>query len=132
MQTQLQTSKPLVLFGEQYSIGIPNVGQELQIEAMKMTLTSGNYGDMVRAGTQSAKFNLDLVDAVSMFSIMLPDLKKKIGADSFMEMSLDKSKELIKVYRKEFMPWFDEIMKQLYLDLYDDAKVAETEDNTPK
>lgn len=109
MQTQTN-----VKIGEKtYLVSYPLVGQKLQIENVKLLLTDGNYGDLARSGHNTAISLLDLVDAVSYFTILIPEIRDNLKIDDFLNMDEFRAKELTKAYKKSFRPWLDEIDKEL-------------------
>lgn len=98
-------------FGEHF-INFPNAGQAIEIQAMKQALTRGRYGDMSRSNLKSDFDTLDIVDAISTFSTLIPELSKKLGS-SYMELDLFIAKDIVKTYNKQFLPWYNNIMGDL-------------------
>ncbi len=96
------------LFGTKYDVRFPNVGQTMEIEAMKMGLTNNKYDKMLFTKTKSSIRNLTLVDAVSVFTVMVPDLKKQLDAP-ITEMEMYMAIHLIKAYENDYYPWFKEL-----------------------
>jgi len=101
----------LKIFGKDYIVSFPTVGQILDIESLKSALTNGTYGDLVKMNTKTAVNALDLTDTIATFSVLIPGLKNEIG--SYTELDPFKAKELVSVYLNDFFPWFNEINKQL-------------------
>lgn len=113
MKTQTQIIFPTL--GE-YTVGFPKVGEMLAIEQKKMALTGNRYGAMSYTMTPQIAYALDLVDAISYFSVLIPALQQKLRVDSFEELESFTAKELVKVYREQFIVWYDPLAKQLYTD----------------
>lgn len=98
-----------------YTVKFPNIGQIIDIESRKAALSSGQYKNLVSAGTRFSIVALDYIDMISTFTIIIPDLIKDMNIDMF-SLDLDKGKELIKVYKKEVLPfmvsWLDLLEKE--------------------
>ena len=100
---------------KEYKVGFPNVGQMLDIETNKMILSSGKYHEMVESsvkGVASSIQSLDLIDALSTLSVMIPDLKKHISYEDG-EIDLKTGLILTNVYKVVYFPWFNEIQKDI-------------------
>jgi len=102
---------------KKFNIKFPNVGQMIDIEGMKNSLTRGKYGSFAASGIQSMYLILDMVDTIAFISIMCPKLKKMISSDEevdYTDMNPEDLKDLIKVYKTEIFPWYSKIIKELY------------------
>lgn len=113
MKTQIK----ITILGHEALINFPTAGQIMDIESMKMALTNGTYGSMVRAagsGSRTTVQALDLVDAVSHFAVLVPELRGKLKIDNYTAMPMKMALELTKTYKKEYAPWFAEVEKDLY------------------
>lgn len=93
-----------------YALSIPNVGQLMEIESMKMSLSNGQYGAMARANTKASVFTLDLIDAFATFRALIPTL----NLGSFLDLSPEKSKTIVKEYRSKWLPFIQEEEKKWY------------------
>lgn len=113
------------VFGETHTVQFPNVGQHMDIEAMKQSLTNGKYGEMVRAGVKTSDRNLDLVDAISTFSVLLPKIKDRFSG-SLLSIEIKAGLELAKSYTEQYVPWYNNIMNQLDLEYKGLADAAKT------
>jgi hypothetical protein len=109
----MEKSKKIPISGKDYIVNFPSVGQILDIESLKSALTNGQYGDFVNMGTKTATDALDLVDAFSVFSILIPELKDELNVKTFMEMDPFIAKKYVNAYKKHFFPWFKEINDEL-------------------
>ena len=107
--------------GNDYIINFPNVGQMIEIEQLKLAYTNGRYIEFAMSNLVNHIFILDFVDAVSYLSILIPELKKDLGIEEYTKMDSEKTKEIIRAYKEEFIPWFKPILE----DLYDFNKKAE-------
>lgn len=103
-------------FGE-FIIKFPNVGQSISIQSLKDALSEGRYGSLARSGVKESEEALDKIDALSVFSILIPELKEKLKLNdkniSFLELDQFTAKEIVSVYNKQFFPWYNEILKEL-------------------
>ena len=107
-----------------FEISYPSVGQKLQIENVKLLLTDNNYGDLARSNHVTAIKLLDLVDAVSYFSILIPEIKTSLNVDDFLNMDPKRVKAYTKAYKEDFLPWMLEIEEELNKE-DDDSEEAE-------
>lgn len=120
-----QTKTVVKIGPKKYEVGYPNVGQKLDIENLKNILTGGRYGEIGRASTITANKVLDLVDAVSFFSVLIPELRDAANPDSFTKMDAMVQQRYIKAFTKfytEFILKVDEEINKML-----DAEYLETE-----
>jgi hypothetical protein len=108
----LQETVKINLFGRDYEVSYPNVGQFLDIENRKAMMTQGRYVQMVQNNTTSSKFALDLVDALSTFLVLAP------GAFTGMQVSLESmdlvtAKEITQQYVDVYYPFYNELERLL-------------------
>jgi hypothetical protein len=120
-------NKKIIIFNDvPYTLGFPTVGQMIEIEQMKLAYTNGRYVEFAMSNLKNHIFILDYVDAVSYLSILIPELSKDLTLKSFTDVSLETTKDILKVYKEQFLPWF----KPLLDDLYDYNKTeSKTEEN---
>lgn len=114
---QYQEKFKVRIDGIEYLLGYPNVGQQLEIESLKNILSAGNYADYARSGNKTALQLLDLIDAVSYFYVLIPELKEKIDIKSFANIDplfqKKLSKAFVKYYNEFIVKIDDEINKVL-------------------
>lgn len=103
---------------KKFIIKFPNVGQLMDIEALKMALTGGKYGTFAASGIKSMYFVLDMVDAIAFFSVMCPRLKNYITEEDtdvdYTQMNPQSIKPLVEIYKKRIAPWYNNMMSELY------------------
>ena len=103
---------------KKFIVKFPNVGQLMDIESLKMALTGGKYGTFAASGIKSMYCVLDMVDAISFFSVMCPRLKNFITQEDadvdYTQMKPESVKPLVDIYKKDVMPWYNKIMTNLY------------------
>lgn len=109
----MKENKKIVIGKKTYEISFPNVAQTLEIESLKQILSNGQYSSMVRSNIVSAKRSLDLIDAIATFRVIIPEIKTSLD---FENLSLVEGNKLVKVYEKQFLPWYEEMMKEIYQD----------------
>lgn len=117
--------------GKKFTVKFPNVGQIMDIESLKVALTGGKYGTFAASGIKSMYFVLDMVDAISFFSVMCPRLKNFITEEDtdvdYTQMNPQSIKPLIDIYKKEVMPWYNKIMSELYASTNEAIKESESQ-----
>lgn len=117
--------------GKKFTVKFPNVGQIMDIESLKVALTGGKYGTFAASGIKSMYFVLDMVDAISFFSVMCPRLKNFITEEDtdvdYTQMNPQSIKPLIDIYKKEVMPWYNKIMSELYASTNEVIKESESQ-----
>lgn len=121
----MQTEKQIKIGEQTFEVSYPLVGQKLTIENVKLMLTDNNYGDLARSGHNTAVEFLDLVDAVSYFAVLIPELKSSLKVEDFLKMDPKTAKMYVKAYKKQFDPWMAAIDKEINKD--DEAEQSEAE-----
>ena len=106
-------TKLVNILGESYQVNFPNMGKLQDIEAFKIAYTNGKYLDMAMSGLKMHEFMLDVTDAVSYFSVLIPELKTNIGVKNWRDLDPELAKKLVKAYKSEFIPWFKPIVDDL-------------------
>lgn len=103
---------------KKFQVKFPNVGQMIDIESLKNSLTMGKYGQFAASGVKSMYFILDVVDTIAFLTIMCPKLKNFITEEDsnqdYTQMKPETIKELVKVYKNQILPWYSNILKLLY------------------
>ena len=110
----INESLMFTLKGRSYEMTFPRVGEYRTIEAMKQSLSMGNYGSMYRTMMVSSEEALDMIDMEAFFSVLCPKLAKDLKCDSFSELGLLDYLEIKKVYKEKVLPWWAEIEKLLH------------------
>jgi len=114
---------PLQILGKNFTVKeFPSIGQLMEIEAMKNSLSKGQYHRMVQSNLKTTLFTLSLIDAVATFSVLLGTEFIKFTSEmagegkTLYDLPGMSAKELVRVYDKEFLPWYNGFMKDLYLE----------------
>ena len=95
-----QSQKLITFRGSDYIVKFPNVGQFIDIENSKMFLTNGKYVDMAISVLKIHAFQLDIIDTISYFSVLIPELKEHLGIKNWRDLDAETSKELSLAYKK--------------------------------
>ena len=121
---ELQRQKKFTIGEKTFIANFPNIGQIIDIESLKQALTNNRYGQMATSGIASMYYALDLVDAISFYQIVVPEVAKYYNIRNFASLSVDKSKDLIDAYQKQIKPWFDGMLNELKEMTTDDGATA--------
>lgn len=125
MSAELAKTVKVSLNGKDYIVGMPNVGQQMEIESLKMSLTNNNYGEMAKSGLRTHQYNLDLVDGLSYFSILIKDFRKDMKVESLMDMDAFLGKHVVQAFRKQFNPWYKAFVEELHKGVFEDETAQE-------
>ena len=109
----MERSKKFQIGKKSFIAQFPNVGQIIDIDSMKQALSSNRYGVMAASGVQSAYFALDLIDAISFFTIACPEVGKHFDIENYASMQIDEINDILKAYTGDIRPWYEETMKEL-------------------
>lgn len=110
----LERQKTFSFLGEKITVNFPNVGQMIDMESLKQSLTGNKYGAMSASGVKSMFYALDMVDTLAFFEVMYPRVKRILGVKSFTEMNPEEMKPLIEAYKEHVVPWYDKLLQDLY------------------
>jgi len=106
-------SQKIVFDEKSYIVKYPTVGQLLEIESLKQSMSGGRYGIMAISGVKSMEFALDLIDSIAYFSILIPELRKQLEIKSFLDLDAITAKKLTITYRKQFNPWYKQLEEEM-------------------
>jgi hypothetical protein len=112
----LQTQTQIKIAGTTYTVPYPTQGQLIEVESMKMLLSSGTYSALAKSGHDTANKLLDLIDAVSYFHVIVPELRPLIDITNFTKMDFITAERLRKgfyKYNKFLKECEDAVLKQL-------------------
>lgn len=102
--------------GHDFPVHSPSVREYLAIESNKIMLSKGDYGGMCSARTLSSILALDLIDMVSVLSVLCPDLEKHpekgLKTNSILELDMADVKPIIEAYNIGVKPFVDGWMKE--------------------
>lgn len=112
----------ITIFDKKYFVLFPTVDQFIQIEAMKVSLSNGMYGQMMKAQSRTGNMALDLIDAFSTFLVLLPELKGEGGLpEDVNTLTPTQIAQLLVAFKTQYYPWFNKIMK----DIEEQVKIAQ-------
>jgi hypothetical protein len=109
----MNRSKKFIIGKKSFIANFPNVGQIIDIDSMKQALSGGRYGVMAASGVQSAYYALDLIDAISFFSVVCPEVGKYLDISNYANLQVDEAQDILNAYTKEIRPWYNETMQEL-------------------
>lgn len=109
----LQKQIVLTIQGFNYTCTFPKVGQIIDIESNKLTFSNNKYPAMVKSNLVGANMALDLIESISYFSVLIPDLIKDLKINNIFDLDLISSREIVKVYKRDFLPWYNSFIEVL-------------------
>lgn len=93
------------LGGLNFTVKYPNVGQLIDIEVKKQTMTRGHYNTMARnASTQDHLLALNYIDAYATFSVLNPEIVKAADIEYF-DLNQTHGIEFIDQYLSVYVPF---------------------------
>lgn len=102
------------IFDKKYFVSFPTVDQFIQIESMKVSLSNGMYGQMMKAQSRTGNMALDLIDAFSVFLTLIPQLKVDGGLpEDINSLSPAQIAQLLVAFKTQYYPWFNKIMRSI-------------------
>lgn len=93
-----------------YTINFPTNGQLIDIERRKVNLTDGTHKEMLMGIQESTQQAYMLVEAITTFTVLIPDLLKDLNVKSLLDLNPMQSKGLLREYIKKYYPWFKDWM----------------------
>lgn len=109
----IERSKKITIGEKSFVVNFPNVGQMIDIESMKQSLTGNRYGSMASSGIASMYMALDVVDTISFLSVCVPDMAKYYNIQDYATLPADKMNQYVKIYKEELLPWYNKILMEL-------------------
>lgn len=109
----------------EYSIKFPNNGQLIEIERNKNRLTGGTGQNMLM-GDAAAVQAFMLSEAISTFTVLIPQLKTDLTVPSLLDLNPYQSKSLIKAYEKYYR-WMEEWRTVLNQDIEEEEGKKDAE-----
>lgn len=112
----LRPTTHIVCRNNKFEVGIPNIGEYIQIESLKQALTQGRYALMAYGALETSEKALDLVDAIVYFTVLAGEkFLKTYGVKSHEEllnMSIVDSQELTNQYKEVYAPFYNSIVER--------------------
>lgn len=90
-----------------YSLQFPSMDLFLKIEATRMALTNGTYGQMLGSGLVTSSVAMDMADMVATLTHLCPELIKDLKVDSLLKLDIVDSVELLEAYQSQVEPWMN-------------------------
>ena len=127
----MEKVKKFTIGKKQFTATFPNVGQIIDMDAMKQALSSNRYGSMVASGLASAYYALDLIDAIAFYQVVTPEVGRFFNIANYSELSVEEVKDLLDAFKEQIQPWYIETMNEvrgLAKKSMEDAREVEGED----
>lgn len=86
------------------------MGQIIEIEVRKSILSKGQYSSMQ---SLSGTIALNLIDCISIISVLIKDFEKKLKIKTPSELPIDTALELNKLYIEKISDWYYSIIQLL-------------------
>lgn len=99
-------SKVLTIKGQSYTVNIPKTGQFIDIQALKGSISSDRYNQLIASLDQFTGYARLLTDMIATFNVLIPDLKKNLNIDSMLDLELIEIKEMLDVYVMDWIPFY--------------------------
>lgn len=115
MTETLKKEIVITVGGKSFTIPFPKIRQQFDIESRKHLFAKNTYGIQEASGTNDSAFNLNLVDAIAHFAVLLPDLPSKFDMDGYYELDMGDqiTIDILKAYKKDFYPWYQKIKEEI-------------------
>ena len=101
--------------GNSYTIKFPTVGEFRQIESLKQVLSNGMYNQLATTTTTQAQHAADMIDIEATLTVLAPDLIKDLKCTNFSDLGIKDYTELRNIYVNDFLPWWNELLKEIGL-----------------
>lgn len=108
MSTNLSRKTFVTIGPNEYEINYPNVGQQLDIEILKLQISGDKYDTMKFSYNPVFFKQIERIDAIATFSTLIPSLKKDLTVKSLLELSDEQFETITKAYSETYLPWYDE------------------------
>ena len=96
-----------------YVVKFPNNAAFIAILREKQRLAGGRYESISQMGdidSLTGKFSIDMI---AHFNINVPSLIKDLNCDSLEELDMMVTQELLNVYVKKYLPWWNDCMQTI-------------------
>lgn len=110
----IERKKTFTFLGEKVTVTFPNVGQMIDLESLKQSLTGNKYGAMAASGVRSAFYALDMVDALAFFEVLCPRIRRMMQVKNLAELSPERMKIVVDAYKEHVQPWYNSLLENLY------------------
>ena len=103
----MMTELTFDLKGNSYTIKVPEIGNMIDIERLRMVLSGGYYFEMLKNSTFTSQESLMVIDIQATFSILCPQLMEDLKCSDIKKLDAKDYRELRKVYVEKFIPWWN-------------------------
>ncbi len=91
-----------------YDIKYPRTGEMLNIESLKVQLSSNTYNELINGNTTASQIARITIDMIAFLSIMCKKLREDMKVETFSELNALDNKKLYQMYIKTILPWLNE------------------------
>lgn len=119
-------SKTIAIGDNKYELTFGRTGDLIDIEILKAQFAKG-YKNSLYVGGSLAMYSAFVIDAFATYTILAPNLLKDLLVGSLFDLDLIRTKQLVKVYMDDILPWISSWQKVL-----DDMEEVKTEDKANK
>lgn len=111
----MQQSIVLEVLNKKYVVNFPTNGQLIDIVVLRNRLSSGQYSDLEFTAPIDplVKRAKTLIDMVSTFNVLIPQLKADVAAKSLLDLPMEGTEALLAAYSEQFLPWYQEWLEYL-------------------
>jgi len=109
----MEKVKKFTIGQKQFTAKFPNVGQIIDLDAMKQALSGNRYGSMAASGLASAYYALDLIDAIAFYQIVCPEVGRYYDIRNYAEMELEQVNDLMTAWKEQIQPWYVDTMNEI-------------------
>ena len=110
----LRPTTNIVCRDKKFEIGIPNIGEYIQIESLKQALTQGRYALMAFGALETSEKALDLVDSIVYFTVLAgKSFLETYGVKShedLLNLPITECEELTYQYKEVYAPFYNSIV----------------------
>ena len=99
--------------GKEYKTeGLPSVGQFIDVESLKVLLSSGTYDKLSIGNTTNARLAADLVAAEAYITKFFPKYLKTLDSP-FSDLAIKDVVNVVKAYKEQLLPQINELTEAL-------------------
>lgn len=108
--------------GNRYQVKFPKNRDFLKIENEKNRLSNSDYSSLVYRADNSGFLAKLIIDTISTFSVLIPNLEKDLNIKSYLDLDLIQQNLLTTTYLEQYLPWY-----QSWIELLSNPSKLKTE-----
>jgi hypothetical protein len=115
MKRNIEECLTVKINGNDVTIKFPSkIREQMQIETNKSMLSNGTYAILALSSVNSSNRMLDVIDTLSHFLVVIPDLHLKLGlkdkAINASELEVSLIEPLVKIYNNEYARFYNQFV----------------------